>query len=116
MQNGYRPRRPRQVAQDLLVGAGMVMRLEDGRTTRIGWEQVREVAFVAEDAGPEGLSVYVVIVADDNVAYFISPWLVTRHDLLKRLQSLPGFDAAEAEAKMYGSREDYLVAWRRPAA
>lgn len=88
--------------------------MADGRSERVRWDELEEVAIVTTDEGPMVEDVYWLLIAEGGERGCAVPQGIAGMDaLLERLQELPGFNNAAVIAAMGSTDNAKFVCWRR---
>jgi hypothetical protein len=94
---------------------GVTHRFADGRTERVRWDDLTDVAIVTTDEGPWGEDVFWVLTGAGLKSGCIIPGSAEGVDrLLQRLQELPGFDNEAVIAAMASADHASFPVWKRP--
>lgn len=84
----------------------------EGGAEEVKWDDLTEVRIVTTDEGPIGADVYWLLAGSDGTGVAVRGESVA-HDLLDRLQALPGFDNEQMILAMASTDEAQFVCWQR---
>lgn len=92
---------------------GVVRRLADGRVEQVRWDHLAEVWVRTTSDGPWGDDFFWILVGDDG-----SGCVVVDDDgaVLRRVQSLPGFDNTAVIEACASVGDASFLAWRRASS
>lgn len=107
-------RRPED-GETVTVDESAVTRLRvDGKTESVRWDDLREVSIITTDKGPAEEDLYFVLIGADGKSGCAVPQSAAGCDaLLRRLQTLPGFDNEAAIKAMASTGNARFLLWKK---
>ncbi|MCC7062367.1 MAG: hypothetical protein IT456_06145 [Planctomycetes bacterium] len=111
-----RPPAPPGATVELLDATGWVTAIyPDGRSLTISWHDLAEVEVHTNECGPLGIDVWWVLRGTRHTCIF--PADANGADaVLRKLQTLPGFDQGAFLQAMGSTAKAVFPCWRRPPA
>jgi hypothetical protein len=98
-----------------LGDTGVVCDRPDGTSERISWDGLQRVEIVSTSEGPTVPDIFWLLVGETDGCAI--PWGATgEHELLLRLQALPGFDNDAVIAAATDATESRRTCWQRVPA
>ena len=93
---------------------GVMVHTDAGRDDTIQWSELAEVTIRTTDTGPWAEDVFWVLLDENGRGCVVPLSSPAMPQLLKRLDSLPGFDTGRVIDAMASATDDTFVCWRRP--